>query len=253
MELARFGPQDEARVRLFTAICQSRVDGGAEMKTILSLFAVCLMTTTAAAQFGGKNGAALRNSARPTETTQKKTASDKGHPGKANAEDQAAAETELVNAILLAMDADKDGVVSKMEYGKALAALRKVHKDKQGNMVVPENATPATPGDPKAAAEAGPGQAGAGPAVGAGNRNNNEAMARFMQYDTNHDGVLSPNEVPPQARAMLRGADFNNDGVIDAKELQEFARKMGERMKAFSGGVNPNGPGVPGEGRQPKP
>jgi Ca2+-binding EF-hand superfamily protein len=79
-------------------------------------------------------------------------------------------------------------------------------------------------------------------------------MGHFMQYDSNHDGVLSPNEVPPQARAMLRGADFNNDGVIDAKELQEFARKMGERMKAFNAGANPNGQGfVPGDGRTPKP
>jgi Ca2+-binding EF-hand superfamily protein len=221
------------------------------MKSILSLFVVCLIASTAAAQFGGKNGAALRSAARPADTTQKKTTNEKGHPAKANAEDLAAAETEMVNAILLAMDTDKDGVVSKIEYGKAMAALRKVHVDAKGNRAVPENATPATAADPKAGADAGQGQPGAGQGVGADNRANNEAIARFMQYDTNHDGVLSPNEVPPQARAMLRGADLNGDGVIDAKELQEFARKMGDRMKAFSAGVNPNGQGVPGDGRKP--
>jgi Ca2+-binding EF-hand superfamily protein len=225
------------------------------MRSILSLLVVCAIATTAAAQFGGKNGAALRNAARPTDTAQKKMANDKGHSAKANAEEQAATEAEMVNAILLAMDADKDGVVSRVEYGKALAALRKVHKDPRGNMTVPEGATPATGADSKAGADIGQGQAGVGPAVGTNNRNiNNEAMGRFMQYDTNHDGVLSANEVPPQTRAMLRGADFNGDGVIDAKELQEFARKMGERMKAFNGGVNPNGQGfVPGDGRIPKP
>lgn len=226
------------------------------MRSILSLFIVCVIASTAAAQFGNKNGASLRNAARTTDAGAKKATTEKAHPAKASAEEQAAAETELVNAILLAMDTDKDGVVTKTEYGKALAALRKVHKDAKGNMVVPDGATPATPGDPNAAAgtNAGLGQGGA-PAVGAENRNiNNEAMGRFMQYDTNHDGVLAPNEVPPQARAMLRGADFNNDGVIDAKELQEFARKMGERMKAFNAGANPNGQGfVPGDGRTPKP
>ena len=80
-------------------------------------------------------------------------------------------------------------------------------------------------------------QGGVGAPRGVTQRNNNEAMARFMQYDTNRDGVLSPNEVPPQARAMLRDADLNRDGVINAAELQAFSRKMGERMKAFSAGA----------------
>jgi Ca2+-binding EF-hand superfamily protein len=224
------------------------------MKSILSLFLVCLIATAAAAQFGGKNGAALRNAARPTDTTTKKTTNEKGHPAKANAEDQAAAETELANALLVAMDTDKDGVVTKIEYGKAMAALRKVHTDTKGNRVVPDGAAAAADKAAAGAGADGQGQAGAGPGAGADNRANNEAMARFMQYDTNHDGVLSPNEVPPQARAMLRGADLNGDGVIDAKELQEFARKMGDRMKAFSAGANANGQGfVPGDGRTPKP
>ena len=77
-------------------------------------------------------------------------------------------------------------------------------------------------------------------------------MGRFMQMDANHDGVLSPNEVPAQSRAMLRDADTNRDGVIDAAEMQIFARKMGERVKAFSAGGNQNGAGaVPGAGRKP--
>jgi hypothetical protein len=78
-------------------------------------------------------------------------------------------------------------------------------------------------------------------------------MARFMQYDANRDGVLSENEVPQQGRAMLQGADLNGDGVLDARELQAFSRRMGERMRAISGGVNPNGARAPGDGRAPKP
>jgi hypothetical protein len=223
------------------------------MKSILSLFVVCLVASTAAAQFGGKN-ALPRNAARPAETTQKKTTTEKGHPAKANAEDQAAAETEMVNAILLAMDTDKDGVVTKIEYGKALAALRKVHKDGKGNMVVPDGATPATPADPNAAgAGANAGQAQPGAGVGVNNRANNEAMAWFVQ-NANRNGVMDLRDVPPQMRNTLQAADRNRDGVVDAGEWQLFSARMGERMKAVAAGVNPNGAGgVPGDGRAPKP
>jgi Ca2+-binding EF-hand superfamily protein len=227
------------------------------MRSILCLLVVCLFATTAAAQFGGKNGAATRTATPPADAGQKKTANEKGHPGKAAAAaDQAGADADLADALLIAMDTDHDGIVTKIEMNKAMAALRKVHKDNKGNMVVPDKAAT----DPNAAAAAGADaglgqdQAGAGAAAGVDQRNDNEAMARFMQYDTNHDGVLSPNEVPPQGRAMLREADLNRDGVIDAKELQVFSRKMGERMKAFSAGANPNGAGgVQGNGRGPKP
>ncbi len=221
------------------------------MRSGLCLLVVCIFATTAAAQFGGKNGPATRPAAPAADAPAKKTTNEKGHPAKANAGDQAAAETELTDALLIAMDTDHDGVVTKIEMNKAMAALRKVHKDSKGNMVVPDkaaaDATAAAPG-----ADAALGQGGAAAPAG-DQRNNNEAMARFMEYDANHDGVLSPNEVPAQMRGMLREADVNRDGVIDAAELQAFSRKMGDRMKAFSAGVNPNGGGVQGNGRGPKP
>jgi Ca2+-binding EF-hand superfamily protein len=226
------------------------------MRSILCLLVVCLFATTAAAQFGGKNGAAARPATPPADGVQKKATNEKGHPGKAAAAaDQAGADADLADALLIAMDTDHDGIVTKIEMNKAMAALRKVHKDNKGNMVVPDKAAT----DPNAAAAAGADaglaqdQAGAGAAAGVDQRNDNEAMARFMQMDTNHDGVLSPNEVPRQSWAMLREADTNRDGLIDAKELQAFSRRMGERMKAFSAGANPNGAGgVQGNGRATK-
>ena len=38
------------------------------------------------------------------------------------------------------MDTDGDGVVTRIEFGKAMAAMHKVHKDPKGNMTVPEKA-----------------------------------------------------------------------------------------------------------------
>ncbi len=221
------------------------------MKSIPCLLIVCLLATTASAQFSGKNGAALLNQPKATDATTKKTTNEKPHAGKAGAD---ANDTDLADALLIAMDADHDGIVTKIEMNKAMAALRKVPKDKQGNMTVPDKA----PVDPNAAAtigqDAGFGQGpgGVGAPATADSRINHEAMGRFMQMDANGDGVLSPNEVPVQSRAMLRSADADNNGVIDARELQMFSRRMGERMKAFNAGANPNTPaGAPGDNRKP--
>jgi Ca2+-binding EF-hand superfamily protein len=218
------------------------------MRSVLCLLVVCLFATTAAAQFG-RVGATARNTEPPADATPKKT-NDKGHPGKAAAAaDQAGADADLADALLIAMDTDHDGIVTKIEMNKAMAALRKVHKDSKGNMTVPDKAAT----DPNAAqgADVGQGQDTAGALAGADQRNNNEATAWFMSYDKNGDGKLSPNEVPQNMRAGLQAADLNGDGFIDAKEFQIFSRKMGDRMKAFNAGINPNG--VQGNGRTPKP
>lgn len=85
-----------------------------------------------------------------------------------------------------------------------------------------------------------------------GRRGGNQAMGFFLQYDTNHDGKLSPNEVPPQMLRSLNGADLNQDGVIDAREFQAMATKMGDRAKMLGTGLDPNNP-ASGNGRGRKP
>jgi hypothetical protein len=215
------------------------------MRSILSVLLVFLFATMAAAQFGNKPG--LRNADRPGDDAA--PPADKAQPQQpADAANPAAAEPDMVGSILAAMDVDKDGIVTKIEFNKAMAALRKVRKDPKGNMVVPDGATPATP--PVAGVDPNQGALGGQPpgAAGAAGRGN-EAMARFTQFDRNRDGVLTADEVTPQDRAMLQGADLNNDGAIDARELQMFSRRMGDRMRAWAGGVDPkSGAGVPGDG-----
>jgi hypothetical protein len=217
------------------------------MRSVLCLLVVCLFATTAAAQFG-KVGATARNTEPAADATPKKT-NEKGHPGKAaQAGDQAGADADLADALLIAMDTDHDGIVTKIEMNKAMAALRKVHKDNKGNMTVPDKA--ATDPNATQGADAGVGQ-GQGAPAGADQGNNNQAMAWFMSYDKNGDGKLSANEVPQNMRAGLQAADLNGDGFIDAKEFQIFSRKMGDRMKALNAGIIPNG--TQGNGRTPKP
>jgi Ca2+-binding EF-hand superfamily protein len=215
------------------------------MRSLLCVSLVFMFATTAAAQF---SKSVPRTSTKTSDTAARKT-TEKARPERpGKGADQANTDSDLANSILAIMDTDGDGIVTKAEFGKAMAALRKVHKDKQGNMQVDKLSNGA---DAVAGADATNGAGG--PNGGAGG---NEAMARFMQYDRNHDGRLTPDEVPPQGRAMLQGADLNGDGAIDASELQAFAKRMGDRAKAWAAGVNPNNPNgannVPGDGRRPK-
>jgi EF hand len=227
------------------------------MRFYLCALLVCVLAIPAWAQFGKNPN--LRNAGKGEDAAAAKTPAAKGaatargeRTGKADADPEA--EAHMVGALLAAMDADKDGTVTKIEMNKAMAALRKVHKDSKGNMTVPENAP-----DPNAAvAGAVPGQqvpGGVAPAAqGAGAASDNEVMARFMQLDTNGDGRLSANEVPRDGWQMLRQADQDGDGRVSAAEAQLFNRRMGDRMRAWAAGVDPKnaaGAGVPGDGRKP--
>jgi Ca2+-binding EF-hand superfamily protein len=70
-------------------------------------------------------------------------------------------------------------------------------------------------------------------------RGGNEAMGMFLQYDRNHDGRLTTDEVPQQAVQSLRVADINRDGVIDAAEFQALSQRMGNQWKGqFGPGMN---------------
>lgn len=191
------------------------------MRQFLCLAIVCVFAASSAAQVNGRTSRTAKSADGAGATPHKSADAKKA--------DQAEADEKLVAALLAAMDTDKDGVVTKSEMAHALAALHKVKKDPKGNITVPDKAADAT--DPNAAAANDPNNQNVPAGAAAENRGNADIIGRFMQYDTNHDGVLSPNEVPPQARAMLRGADLNGDGVIDAAELQAFARKMGDRMR----------------------
>jgi Ca2+-binding EF-hand superfamily protein len=217
------------------------------MKQVLCMSFVLLIATTASAQFS--KGVPKTNETNTADKTERKVA-DRGRTDRtAKAADQANSDTEMANALLAIMDTDGDGVVSKTEMAKAMAAIRKVHKDSKGNISYEK---PADNGNALAGGDTTRGGAG----LNDGNGRDNEAMGRLMQYDRNRDGVLSADELPPQARAMLQGADLNGDNVIDARELAAFSARMKEQMRSLGLGNGANGVrgnGVPGDGGGRKP
>ncbi|MCI0334703.1 MAG: hypothetical protein L0228_15915 [Planctomycetes bacterium] len=129
------------------------------------------------------------------------------------------------NAMFAAMDADGDGVISKLELRNAIKALKTLDTDNDGSITLAE-------------ASVGGGPVGPGGPLG-----EDPQIAQLMANDRNNDGKLTPNEVPNEMIPMLQGVDQNNDRAIDRQEL---AAAMANMRNQF--GVGPGGPWRGGPG-----
>jgi Ca2+-binding EF-hand superfamily protein len=134
------------------------------------------------------------------------------------------------NAMFAAIDVDADGVITKNELRRAVAQLRKLDTDQDGNLTLAE-VSPAGPVGP-----AGP----AGPAWDI-----NQYVSRLMENDKNADGKLSADEITDTVRPLIDGADQNADGIFDRAELTVHVQNMRNRAPGGAGAF-PGGPGGPG-------
>lgn len=126
--------------------------------------------------------------------------------------------------VLAALDADKDGVISKSEINNAAAALRKLDKNGDGELDA-EEMRPSRPEGGRSrggAPEGGPGGERGGRSAGAGGM-----MDRIMSQDKNQDGKLSKDEVDERMLPMFDRLDANSDGSIDKSEIEAAAARMG--------------------------
>ena len=125
------------------------------------------------------------------------------------------------NAMFTVIDADGDGVISKVELRKAIKALKSLDVDNDGNITLAE-------------VSAAGGQAGPG---------GNPEIERMMKdLDKNGDGKLTADEVPPQMMPMLQGADKNQDRAIDRDELT--AAMQQNQFRGGPGAFGPTGRGA---------
>lgn len=151
-----------------------------------------------------------------------------GPPADAQAGDQGGAGPENLigpppNVMFSVIDVDGDGIITTRELRRAAAQLKKLDVDKDGNITLAEVSSLGAPGG-----------AGGDPA---------QFMDRLMQYDTNRDGRLTPDEVPEQVQPMLAGADQNGDGAIDRAELAAAMESMRNRFPGGpAAGPWPGGP-----------
>lgn len=175
--------------------------------------------------------------------------------------------------VIAALDADKDGVISKEEIAGASAALKTLDKNKDGKIdlaeMVPSRGGPGGrgfgdrgPGGPAGPGGRGPrdGDAGRGPGPGdaaegrgpggrgPGGFGDPKAMLdRLMTQDKDGDGLLAADELPERMAAMLDGADSNEDGKLSREEIQKAMQARMANMRRGGGG-RPGGD-RPGAGR----
>lgn len=179
--------------------------------------------------------------------------------------------------VLAALDADKDGKLSKEEIANATAALKTVDKNNDGEITEEEmrpdmsamRRGPGGPGGPGGqggfggqrrgrppmeddsaggpGGRGGPGGAGGRP--GAGRTTDASAIVdRFMQYDENKDGKLQKSELSERMQTIIDRADKDNDGVATREELEAMMASRSSAGRGGPGGAGRGGPGGAGRG-----
>ena len=155
------------------------------------------------------------------------------------------------NPLFQALDTDEDGELSKSEIKNAAKSLRKLDKNKDGQLTAEEFRP-----------QGGPGGPGGGP-QGEGNRRRpdegehrdgppqssgadpEEMVNNLMAFDKNGDGKLSKDELPERMQGMLARGDSNKDGFLSPDEI----RTMAAAQQQTQGGPGPGGMGRGGPRR----
>lgn len=122
-----------------------------------------------------------------------------------------------MDPVMIALDVDKDGILSATEIANASAALKTLDKDGDGTLSAAElRMRQQTP--------------------------RQRAEHLFDEWDTNKDGALTKEEMPDRMQAQFEAIDTNHDGKVDMDEATAYMEKMPQGR----------GPGGPGGGQRPQ-
>lgn len=143
----------------------------------------------------------------------------------------------MMMPIIVALDANKDGEISKEEMENATAALQKLDKDKNGKLTEEELRPDFGGFGRRDGDRGGPGGPGPGPG-GFGRRDGAQGgdfVERMMNNDKNKDGKLTKDELPERMQAMFDRIDTNKDKEIDKAELTKMAEQFNSRNRSRDG------------------
>ncbi|EMI20854.1 secreted protein [Rhodopirellula maiorica SM1] len=161
--------------------------------------------------------------------------------------------------IIAALDADRDGKISKDEIENAAVALRKLDKNDDGSLTFdelrPQGDFAGRPRDGENG-ERGPRRGEGGGMIPREAMENPQQFARmlFERRDANSDDKLTGDEIPEPMQDRMRGIDTNNDDAISREELVTAMQRFGEAGRG-GGRENMRGKGRPDAeegGRTPK-
>jgi Ca2+-binding EF-hand superfamily protein len=140
-----------------------------------------------------------------------------------------------MSPILNAVDVNQDGVLSAAEIADAPAQIRKLDKNGDGKLTQDE-AGLRMGGGRGGGRGRGEGRGGDGggdeppspPPTAA------ELTATLMMFDANHNGQLEKSEVPERMQGLFERGDTNHDGVLTQDEIAKLAEA--NRQQAGGGG-----------------
>ncbi len=144
----------------------------------------------------------------------------------------------------LALDSDKDGVISAAEIANAGTALKSLDRNGDGKLTQDEVR-------PRMGGRGGPGGRG-GREKGAKTQppSADEMVQTLMAFDKNGDGQLTRDELPERMHGLFDRADADKNGILTVEEI----RKAAQAATAQSAGGSREGRGEGrGEGRRGNP
>jgi Ca2+-binding EF-hand superfamily protein len=141
--------------------------------------------------------------------------------------------------IIAALDIDKDGVISASEIEGAVAALKSLDKNSDGDLTMEElRPEPPAEGGPGVSRRGGnrEGRFGRGPGDRGDNRGRadrgerpspEEFVARIMQSDKDGNGEISKEEAPERLSRGFDRIDKDENGSLTKAELEEASKRFG--------------------------
>jgi Ca2+-binding EF-hand superfamily protein len=126
-------------------------------------------------------------------------------------------------AIFQALDADHDNSLSAAEIDAASAGLKQLDKNGDGKVTADEFPPPRPAGPGRGGEGRGRGGSGIGDEAPAAPPTPDDLVTMLMAYDKNKDGKLTTKEVPERMQGVFARADTDHDAVLTADEIRKAA------------------------------
>lgn len=138
--------------------------------------------------------------------------------------------------ILRALDTDHDGSLSAPEIAAAPKVLLTLDKNGDGTLTADELQPRREGGPPR-----GEGGAPRGEQLDESTPSPDDLARQLMAFDKNHDGVLTPDELPDRMQSLFTRADVNHDRKVTPDELRTLAAKQAPPPPEPEHGPGPGG------------